>query len=316
METEKRPPLSLDQAFRMFFLAYALVASGLALAMHLKQDLWACASCSFVDSQPFGAGLAWIGPPLLAALLVTTRKGWKFAALSLSGAAVVSLGLIAVMLRSGNLCPVCLAVHIGVLAAALSLLPRGVWWSSTFFGAALLFASTGGWDKLSDPVGVGVFRPRHWETVPAGDVVVLFSDPECERCRLAETRLAEDGQITVLHRWTLLPHGLYRTMRAAVAIEAASAEFGQSKGQAFREALFAKPPPYTDEVILDAARGVGMERQCRQWLTTPPAAALQALDDDQTTSDELGVRNLPAVAQLDPPDASGSRRLHLLPLPQ
>ncbi|MBS1709868.1 MAG: hypothetical protein JSS65_14235 [Armatimonadetes bacterium] len=219
------------------------------------------------------------------------------------------------MLSSRSVCPACLLVHLGVVAAALTLVPKAWWSGPTVFAVAMIFLSTGGWEKIGTARGTAVFRPRPGESVPQGDVYVLFTDPECGRCRLAEANLAAKPNLQVLHRWVILPHGAYRTMRAAALVESVRLRSPQQARELIR-LLASGPEELTDEAILHAASQAGVGPEARTWLTTPPNEAIAALEDDNTTAKELEIQSLPAMAKLSGPDATGSRRLTLLPAAQ
>lgn len=300
-----------DKAFQLFYLSFALAASLVSLLMHLKVDLWTCARCSLVDDQPVSPLLAWAGPLLMAGLLLAVLKEWRHLQTALSTAALVSLGLVVVMLSRRAVCPACVMVHTGVVAAALTLLPRGLVLASATFVSALVFGGTGGWDKLSSAQGVALFRPRPFEPEPDAETVVVFSDPECPRCRIVEDRLAKTADLRVLHRWVPLAHSRYRSIRVAATVESAALR-DPRLGTKLRDAILAEAGPYTDDVILRAARGLGIEQDVRKWLDTPDERALAEIEDDRATAEELGVTSLPALAAVSPAAPDGSRTLRTL----
>lgn len=298
---------------RIFFCLFSGCASLVALAHHLGLDLWACASCSFVEAIPLRAALVWGGPVALFALaygLYTDRRG---ARVLLGAAAAGSASLAWWMVHNNTICPVCMLVHIGVLAAALSLVPRPRAISPVFFSVAVIFAATGGWDKFGTEQGVAIFRPRDNEAIPTGPVYVLFTDPQCPRCAMVEDQLAKRvPPLQVLYRWTLLPHDTYHSIRACALLEMARAQ-GPEPFERLRGELHKMAPPFTDPVLLEAAANAALGARARYWLDHPDEAALIAIAADQTTAEELRIQSLPALAALSPADPTGLRRLRLVP---
>jgi len=298
---------------RIFFCLFAGCASLVALAHHLGFDLWGCASCSFVNELPMSAALAWGGPVALFALAYALFAELRWAKAALGLAALGSLTLGWWMVHRHTLCPVCMLVHIGVLSAALSLLPKPRAASPLFFSLAITFAATGGWDLFGTEQGVAIFRPRAHEAVPSGRVYVLFTDPQCPRCKLVEERIAAKGQsVQLLYRWTLLPQDLYRSIRACALLEMARAA-GPEAFERLRLELQKTAPPLTDEALLDAAARAALGTEAQGWLDSPAEAVLIAIAADQTTSEELNIQSLPALAELSGADATGTRMLRLVP---
>ncbi len=298
---------------RIFFCLFSGCAALVALAHHLGLDLWGCASCSFVNELPLSAALAWGGPPALFALayaLFSERRGAKAA---LGVAALGSLTLAWWMIHNNTLCPVCMLIHIGVVSAALSLLPKPRALAPLFFSLAIVFAATGGWDRFGTEQGVAIFRPRGQETIPGGKVYVLFTDPECPRCRMVEDQMAAKPEpLNVLYRWTLLPHDTYRSIRAVALLEMARDKSPEAFERLRRE-LQKAAPPLTDTALLDAAANAALGAEAQAWLDVPAEAALISIAGDQTTSKELNIQSLPALAELSGPDPTGTRMLRLVP---
>lgn len=309
MASDQTP--SLDRGFRLFFLAFALVASLVTLFMHLKVDLWACARCSLVDDQPVSPFLAWAGPVLVGSLIFASVRAWRHTATTLAIASTVSLGLVVFMVSRRAICPACVLVHTGIVAAALTLLPRGFLAGAAVFICTLVFGGTGGWEKLSSAQGVAVFRPRSFENEPDANTVIVFSDPECPRCRVLEERISRATDIRVLHRWVPLAHSRYRSIRVAAVVESASLR-DPALGTKLRDAILSETGPYTDEVILKAASRINLDQDVRNWLDNPEEKALAALEDDRTTAEELGVTSLPALAAVSAAAPDGSRTLRTL----
>jgi len=309
MASDQTP--SLDRGFRLLFLAFSLVASLVTLLMHLKVDLWTCARCSLVDDQPVSPFLSWAGPVLVSGLLFAAARAWRHAPTALSVASIISLGLVVFMVSRRAICPACVLVHTGIVAAALTLLPRGFLAGAAVFICTLVFGGTGGWEKLSSAQGVAVFRPRSFEKPPEANTVVVFSDPECPRCRIVEERLSRATDIHVLHRWVPLAHSRYRSIRVAVVVESAALR-DPALAAKLRDAILSEPGPYTDNVILKAASSINLDQDVRKWLDKPEEKALAALEDDRTTAEELGVTSLPALAAISPPAPDGSRTLRTL----
>jgi hypothetical protein len=302
------------KALRIFFCIFSLCASLVALAHHLGYDLWGCASCSFVNELPMSAALAWGGPVVLLALAYAlfAELRWAKAALALAAVGSVTLGWW--MVHRNTLCPVCMLVHIGVVSAALSLVPakaRAI--SPLFFSLAITFAATGGWDIFGTEQGIAIFRPRGQEVIPSGKVYVLFTDPQCPRCKLVENQIAARPQpIHILYRWTLLPQDTYRSIRACALLEMARAK-SPEKFARLRQEIMQLVPPLTDAAMLDAAAQAGLGEEARGWLDDPAETALNAIAEDQTTSRELRIQSLPALAELYGPDPSGTRMMRLVP---
>ncbi|MCC7230545.1 MAG: hypothetical protein IT203_09125 [Fimbriimonadaceae bacterium] len=74
------------------------------------------------------------------------------------------------------------------------------------------------------------------------------------------------------------------------------------------------PPPLTDPVLIALASKVGLEEAAKSWIANPSQQALSAIADDQSTTLELKIQTLPALAELSPPGESGQRTLRLVPL--
>lgn len=298
---------------RAFFALFATLAALLALGQHLGLDLWNCASCSFVSAMPLSSELAWTGPVLLAALTYGLYRDYQWARIGAGLTSLASIALIAWMLRHHTICLLCVLTHLGVLAAGVASLPRVGILSAPAFAVAIAFTATGGWEKFTLKAGVAIFRPRDRETIPPGRVLVYFSDPECSRCHLVEAQLAKlPNKPAILYRWTLLPQNLYRTMRAAALLETARLA-SESLFKSMRTDLASLTPPLTDSVLVAMAQKHFPARQVYVWLDDPPERALIALQDDRTTSQELGIQSLPALAELSAPDHSGTRTLRRIP---
>lgn len=295
------------------FCAFAFVASLIALANHAGLDLWGCASCSFVRDMPLSPVLACGGPALLAALTYGLYKEAKWAKIGLVAAGVGSVALMNWMIQSRTICLVCVLVHIGTVSAAVSLVPRAGAVACLLFATGVIFTATGGWDRFASAQGTAVFRPRPREPIPEGSVYVLFTDPECERCRIIEKRIATlPSPPKILHRWSLLPHSMYRGVRAAAVFESARMRSPDAAERLRRELLSAQPP-LSDAVLLAAAERAGLAAEAREWLDEPHPGALVAIDEDQATTKELGIQSLPALAELSAAGPGGVRTLRLVP---
>lgn len=298
---------------QLLFCGVALVAALVALAQHTGLDLWGCASCSAVKTLPMSGVLAWSGPVVLGALIYGLAKETKWAPKALVGVACCSLLLALWMIANRTVCVTCVIVHIGTLAAALTLAPKSSAIAPCFFAVAIVFTATGGWDRFTAVQGVGIFRPRPGEEIPAGKVYVLFTDPECSRCRLAEKAIEKlESKPTVLRRWCILPQSAYRSLRAAAMVEMATIS-KSSKAGALATALGDAVPPLTDDVLLSAARKVGLGPEAAGWLANPLEDALISIQSDQDMAKELQIESLPALAELMPPDATGLRTLRRVP---
>jgi hypothetical protein len=299
---------------RVFFCGFSLIAALIALAQHLGFDLWGCASCSFVNETPMSFALAWGGPVVLTCLTYALHRNIKRSEIGLGAAAACSVVLVAWMILSNIICLVCIMVHIGVFGAALTLIPRPRLLAPLAFSLAIVFTATGGFDRFSVPQGTAVFRPRAGETIPDGKVFVLFTDPECGRCQLAESQIENlSVKPKLLYRWSLLPHTMYRSIRAAALVEMARIE-DPDLSQSLRVALSKAPPPLTDSALLGIASKVGLGDKANAWLRSPSEAALSAITDDQSTTTELKLESLPALAELSAVDQYGQRTLRLVPL--
>jgi hypothetical protein len=298
---------------RAAFCAFSLVASLIALAHHLGYNLWGCASCSFVDDIPMSAAMAWGGPVVLGALTYALYLDTEWAKIVLVLAAAGSLALLTWMLRNNSVCHICVLIHIGVLSATLSLVPKSNFLGILFFSLAIAFATTGGLDQFEGQAGTAIFRPRKNEIIPPGHVFVLFGDPECTRCQMIETSLEKNSDHPqVLYRWALLPHSMYRSVRAATLMEMARI-VSPANFEVLRKELARTNPPLTDDKLIEAARKSGVKGPVKEWLVSPSEQALMAIDDDHSTFQELGSKSLPTLAELSRPDASGMRTLRLVP---
>jgi hypothetical protein len=299
---------------RAAFCAFSLVASLVALAHHLGYDLWGCASCSFVDDIPMSAAFAWGGPVVLAGLTYALYRDMGWSKMLLALAAAGSVTLLTWMLRNNAICDICVLVHLGVLSATLSLIAKPNFLGILFFSLAIAFITTGGLDQFEGQAGTAIFRPRKKEIIPSGRVFVLFGDPECTRCQMIETSIEKNSdRPQVLYRWALLPHSMYRSVRAATMMEMARI-VSPANFELLRKELAHTDPPLTDDKLIEAARKSGMKGPVKEWLASPSEQALMAIDDDHSTFQELGSKSLPTLAELSPPDASGLRTLRLVPL--
>lgn len=298
---------------RTLFLAFAFVASLVALAQHLGLDLWGCASCSMVRELPISSMLAWGGPVALAILAFGAYKDLPWAKIASIVAAAGSLGLIGWMVNHRTVCATCALVHAGVIASALCLVPKAKFLGPAVFSLLVVFTATNGWDRFTEVRGVGIFRPRDNETIPDGKVFVLFTDPECSRCRIAEAEIAKlPNRPHLLYRWTLLPQSLYRSIRAATLLEM-TRQNSPKLFVPFLEEVGRLPLPLTDSALKEAAIRVGLASAVDGWLANPSESVSIALEADRTTSEELEIQSLPALAELSRPDASGVRTLRLVP---
>ena len=271
-----------------------------------------------MNELPVSGLLAWFGPLVLAGITYAQYKELRNADYALGVAAIGSLSLVFWMVSHHSICLLCMLVHIGVVSAALALghVPKLVWVKPIpllFFSFAIAYTATGGWDQFAQSSEVGIFRPRDKEVVPAGKVYVLFTDPECSRCVMAENQIKKLAtQPNILYRWTILPQNLYRSVRAAAMLEMARLDAPQQFDK-LRESMIQAPPPFTDTALVTLANQVGLDSKVHDWLDHPSERALIALEDDRTTSEELKIRSLPALAELSPPDATGMRTLRLVP---
>jgi hypothetical protein len=118
--------------------------------------------------------------------------------------------------------------------------------------------------------------------------------------------------VKVLHRWTLLPHDTYRSIRACALLEMARAKSPEDY-ERLRQEIQQTALPLTDAALLEAAARAALGDQARAWLDDPGETALIAIAGDQTTSRELDIQSLPSLAELSGPDASGTRMLRLVP---
>lgn len=299
---------------RTNFCAFSFVASVVALLLHLGFDLWGCASCSFVNDLPVSSVLAWLGPVLTAILAIGCYFNKPWSGYALCSVAAISVGLVAWMVSHGAICAVCMMVHAGLIAAALTLVPRVKFLATLFFAGSVVFAVTGGFERYSTPRGTTIFSPRPREVIPAGKVYVLFTDPECSRCKMVEQQIDNmPAKPNVLYRWTLLPQNTYRSIRVATMLEMAKLK-GTEFFEKLRVALLKRQPPYTDAVIEDAGQEAGLGDEIKSWLDFPADSVLIDIQRDETASIELKIESLPALAELSPPDKSGTRMLRLVSL--
>jgi protein-disulfide isomerase len=255
----------------------------------------------------------WVGPPALALLTIGLALDRKEARIAGLLAAVCSLALVAAMVQSRSLCTLCLLVHIGVISMAVSLAPKAVYAAGALFSLATVFTATGAWDAYSVQKGIAAFRPTPGESLPEGKVLVLFTDPECPRCRELERQWEKrPPRETILRRWCLLPHSMYRTLREAALLETARIE-APNRFEALRRETARIQPPITDEALLNAARRAGLGSEAVKWLASPSERALAAIADDQTSARELGIESLPALAELSGSGPPETRTMHLVP---
>lgn len=298
---------------RATFCGFSFVVAILALIQHLGFDLWNCASCSLVNELPVSSIIAWVGPFLLAGLTYTIYKDLKWANYMLGVAAVGSLSLVAWMIRNNTICLMCILVHIGVLAATLTLIPRTKFLGPLFFSLAIAFTATDGWEKFMITSEYGIFRPRDRETIPGGKVYILFTDPECSRCQIAESQISKlENKPQIIYRWCLLPQKMYRSIRAAAMLEMARMQ-SAADFERLRLELFKETPPLTDAALIAIATRAGLADKVKSWLDNPTERALVAIEDDQTSALELKIQTLPALAELSEPDATGSRTIRQVP---
>lgn len=297
----------------VLYCLFSLVGALIALANHLGLGLWGCASCSFVSEIPAGSFLAWCGPVVLSALTYLAHRESRWRVPAIGAAAAGSLGLIAWMITSHTVCTICMLVHIGVVSAAISLIPKSAFPSVVLFSLAIAFTATGGLERFASPQGEAIFRARPREQISPGKVFVLFTDPQCERCHLVEEQIQQLAKPPMLiRRWCLLPHSMYRSIRAATLVEMTRAKAPESL-ERLQDILSHAKVPLTDEVLLDAARRSGIGDKASEWLANPAEQALVAIDEDQTTARELGIQSLPALAELSEPDLTGIRTMKLVP---
>jgi len=284
------------------------------LLLHLGFDLWGCASCSFVNELPVSSALAWAGPFVTGALAVATFAEVKWASYALGLVAVASAAQVGWMVTHQQICLICILVHVGLISAALTLVPRANWLGAIFFAVSIVFVGTEGLDRFATPHGIAIFSPRAKEVVPPDPVYVLFTDPECSRCKLVEESIEKlPSKPAILHRWTLLPQNRYRTIRVAAMLEMAKLR-GAAEFEKLRLALLKRQPPYTDATIEEAGAEAGLGAEVKGWLDFPADTVLIDLQRDETTSLELKIESLPALAELLPPDKSGTRMMRLVPL--
>lgn len=299
---------------RTNFCAFSFVASIVALLHHLGFDLWTCASCSFVNELPISSALAWLGPVATAVLAAGCYFNKPWASYALGAVSIASVGLVAWMICHHAICLVCILVHTGLIAGALTLVPRAKFLGPLFFALALVFVVTDGFERFSVSNGTAIFSPRPREVIPTGPVYVLFTDPECSRCKMVEQQIEKmPRKPAILHRWTLLPQNTYRSIRVATMLEMAKLK-GAEVFDNLRRELLNRQPPYTDAVLEEAGQAAGLGDQIKTWLDFPADSVLVDIQRDETTSIELKIESLPALAELLPPDRSGTRMLRLVPL--
>lgn len=298
---------------RTFFCGFSFVAAAVALALHLGLNLWTCASCSFVNEQPISGPLAWLGPAITGALAVASYLDKKQVGAAIGICTLGSLALVGWMLSNNSVCKACLLVHLGVISAALTFVPKAKFLAPAVFSFVIAFVSTEGLEHYIGANAKAVFQPREAETIPDGPVYVLYTDPECSRCQMAEAAIEKlETKPNILYRWILLPQNLYRTIRAAAVLESARIESPKAF-DSLRIALFTTPGPLTDEQILSAAKRAGLEQKARGWLASPDVRALTAIEGDQQYTKDLQIESLPALAMLSAPDATGTRTLVRVP---
>ena len=298
---------------RTAFCTFSVVAALLALAQHLGANLWNCASCSSVNQIPISGVIAWFGPVFLGVLTYGQYTEAKWSKPSLCVAASCSLALLVWMATHNTICLLCMFVHIGVISATLSLLPKPKFVGILFFSLAVAFTGTGGWDRFTVTSTIGIFQARGKEKIPDGKVYVLFTDPECSRCQMAESEIAKLAKKpTILYRWNLLPQHMYRSIRAAALLKMARAH-DPNDFEKLRVELLNISPPLNDDVLIEAATKVGLGAFAKGWLEHPSDRALIAIDSDQTTAQAMKIQSLPALAELSDADISGMRTLKLVP---
>lgn len=300
---------------RALFGSFAIFMAGLALAQQVNIDLWSCGSCSLVKDTRFAPWLAYGGVPALVVLAVLGWNDSRWFRVAAPLAGLTSVGLSAWMLRTTLICEVCLLTHVAVVALALTAVRAK---AATGAAVALFVLGVGS-------VGSGALDPvleaharrtplqyRVYEqAIPAGDkVVVLFSDPECTRCKREDLAvlLNPPSGVRVLHRWFLLPHSRYRTLRAAAAVEAV-ARSGPDREHAFRVLLARETRPLTDRVLTTLADTAGVGALVRGALAEAHPATLDAISMDEAAGTALKFTSLPAVAVAEPPLQDGTRFL-------
>jgi len=296
---------------RTIFCAFSFIAALAALAQHLGIDLWGCASCSLVNDLPVSGILAWLGPPVLGVLCYGLYRDLKWAMIGIGVAACGSLSLVIWMVLHNTVCLICVLVHVGVISSALCLVPRVKVLGPLFFSVMVVFTATDGWERVTGSRETAIFRPRDREVIPTGPVYVLFTDPECSRCQMAEAQIAKLSKPpSLLYRWTLLPQNTYRSIRAAALLEMARTT-SPELFEKLRVEILKTPPPLTDDALIAAAKRVNLDAW--GWLQQPSERVLIDIEGDQTTSQELKIESLPALAELSQPDATGTRTLRRVP---
>ncbi len=298
---------------RTALCTFSVVAALLALAQHLGFNLWNCASCSSVNQIPLSMAIAWGGPVFLGVLVYGLYTDTKWSKYGLVAAACCSLTLIGWMISRNTICLLCMFVHIGVISAALGLLPKPKFAGILFFSLAVAFTGTGGWDRFTVTSSIGIFLARDNEKIPDGKVYVLFTDPECSRCQIAENEIAKlANKPNILYRWNLLPQNMYRSIRAATLLEMARAH-DPSDFEKLRVELVKPSPPLNDDVLIKAATKVGLGALVKRWLEHPSERVLIAIESDQATAQAMKIQSLPALAELSDADITGTRTLKLVP---
>lgn len=304
---------------RLHLIAFSWFMSLLALFEQIGIDLWGCATCNLVKDLAVSSPLAYGGPVALAVLFFGVMKEWKVASLGVWLAAAAGIGLVLTMIQLETFCNVCFLTHSGLIAAALTTIPvrpLGLGLATLVFASGVGFTGTGGWDKiLEQRLRIASFTLRSYEKpIETERVFAIFSDPECVRCKQMEAeiiaRLPEG--VRVVHRWMLLPHTAYRTMRAANVVEGLSAK-SLALGDRYREALYASVVPLTDPNLLAIGREIGCESDVAALLKAPGPGSLTALVDDHHAATELKIEELPSIAEVGPPDDHGLRKMRWVP---
>jgi len=298
---------------RIALCTFSVVAALIALAQHLGFNLWNCASCSSVNQIPLSVAIAWGGPVLLGVLVYGLYTEAKWSKYGLIAASCCSFVLVGWMISRNTICLLCMLVHIGVISAFLSLLPKPKFVGLLFFSLAVAFTATGGWDRFTVSSNIGIFQARDKENIPEGKVYVLFTDPECSRCQMAENEIAKlANKPTILYRWNLLPQNMYRSIRAATLLEMARSH-DPNDFEKLRTELVNTSPPLNDDVLIKAATKFGLGALAKGWLEHPNERILIAIENDQSTAQAMKIQTLPALAELSDPDVTGTRTLKLVP---
>ncbi|MEI7986426.1 MAG: DsbA family protein [Armatimonadota bacterium] len=146
--------------------------------------------------------------------------------------------------------------------------------------------------------GPVAFKTRDYESRISDPAFVIFTDPLCVACRIAEKKVeAQPPNVRILFRWKLLPqHGDF-ALRIAAAIESTKTS-ELKKGNDFQKSVYTDPLPASDEDVILRAVKCGIDRQrIAELLKFPEPSSLQTIKSDGELATKLQISAVPTLAK-------------------